>query len=103
MKKCFNPTIIVAIVIGAYFAMIGDVLVSFEALQKPSMMQPFVKFDTGLNIALVGFNNFPITMANFSYEIGASARRARLGYGRHQQFLAVDGRIHSDWNGARIL
>jgi hypothetical protein len=75
LKKCFNPTIIVAIVVGAYFAMIGDVLVSFEARQKPSMMQPFVKFDTGLNNALVEFNNFPITVANFSYEIGASAAR----------------------------
>lgn len=73
LKKCFNPTIIVAIVVGAYFAMIGDALVSFEARQKPSMMQPFVKFDNGLNNALVEFNNFPITVANFTYEIGASA------------------------------
>jgi hypothetical protein len=73
LKKCFNPTIIIAIVVGAYFAMIGDALVSFEARQKPAMMQPFVKFDAGMTDALVEFNNFPITVANFSYNIGASA------------------------------
>jgi hypothetical protein len=73
LKKCFNPTIIIAIVVGAYFAMIGDALVSFEARQKPAMMQPFVKFDAGMTDALVEFNNFPITVANFSYKIGASA------------------------------
>jgi hypothetical protein len=71
LKKCFNPTIIIAIVIGAYFALIGDALVSFEARQKPALMQPFVKFDAGMTEALVEFNNFPITVANFSYGIGA--------------------------------